>query len=201
MTGVTWAPGLAELPRVDYTPPKGTRVPRVSGGTTPTVVVFGQDDEHRSLSWTTTDGSTSASPASRHAANAPDEDASTDALLRHLHAGLQLPGVPSDYHFAIQRVIDALWSRRTKDPGAISAMEPLCRADVSLVKAYPDAFRSGDRFCSMSSMHYLVDLYEKAGDLDAALDAARLVEPFLYASEDVARLEAKIAVLREEDAP
>lgn len=201
MNDTTWAPSLADLPGVDYTPPKGTRTPRVSGGTTPTAISFGQDDEHRSLSWKTTNGSTSASPASRHLASAPDEDAPTDELLRHLHAGLQLPGVPTDYHFAIQRIIDALWSRRTKDSGAISAMEPLCRADVSLVRAYPDAFRSGDRFYAMSSMHHLVDLYENAGDLDAALDAARLVEPFLYASESVARLETKIAVLREEDAP
>ena len=201
MNDVTWALSLAKLPGVDYTPPSGTRTPRVSGGTTPAIGRFGPDDAHRSLSWATAGGSTSASPASRHAANAPGEDASTDALLRHLHAGLALPGVPTDYHFAIQRVIDALWSRRTKDSGAVSAMEPLCRADVSLVRAYPDAFQSGDRFYAMSSMHHLVDLYENAGDLDGALDAARLVEPFLHASNDVARIEAKIAMMREEDAP
>ena len=192
----TWAPGLAALPGVSYMPPAGATSAR--GGPTPTVTEYEFDGEvHRSLSWETTGGATSASPASRYGA---DPDAPTGDLIRNLHQALAEPGTPSDYHFAIQGVIDALWKRRRDDPQAVSAIEPLCLTDISIVEAYPDTFRTGERYYSMTSMDLLVTMYENAGDLDAAVALARRVDPFLNGRRDLERLEAKRARLADESA-
>ena len=197
----TWAPGLAALPGVSYAPPEGTSAPVRDRAEAPAINEFEFDGEvHRSLSWTIRDGSTSASPASRHAAGR-DPSAPTENLLRHLHDGLAKSGTPSDYHFAIQNVIDELWRRRKDDPRAVSAIEPLCLADISLVEAYRDSFRSGDRYYATTSMDLLVTLYENAGDLDAAVTLARRVDPFLNGTGDLDRLEAKRDRLAQEDAP
>ena len=198
----TWSSSLGSMPGVSYTPPPGLRRPATTGrGATPTVSEFEFDGEvHRSLSWKTRDGSTSASPASRHFSNQRGSASSTPDLLHELHEGLAKPGTPSDYHFAIQHVIDELWRRRKDDPQAISETEPLCLTDISIVEAYPDSFRSGGSYYAMTSTRLLVKLYENAGDLDAAVALARRVDAFLNGTGDVGRLEAKQARLADEEA-
>lgn len=199
----TWSPSLSELGGIIYSPPEGIQAPRLDRAhAAPDVSSFEFDDGERTyLSWRTRDGSTSASPASRHFATAPDDEAPIEEIVRHLHEGLCLPGTPSDYHFALQRVIDALWKRRRTDPEAVAPLEGLCLLDIAIVEAYPDPFRTGDRFVSMTSTHLLVSLYEHAGDLDAALTLARRVDPFLNGTGEVERLEEKRSRLAEEETP
>ena len=197
----TWAPTLADLEGVEYDPPRGIRTPQLQPKhSKPRVSRHTFDGRERvSLMWDTLSGSTSASPAARHFSNHQGETPATDALLRELHTGLALPGTPSDYHFAIQHVIDALWKRRKEDVMSIRAVEELCLLDIGIIEAYPDAFQSGGRFYTMTSMSLLVRLYEHAGDLDAALATARRVDPFLNGTGDVDRLEAKRNLIAEEE--
>ena len=189
----TWAPGLAHLPGIDYVAPPGTRPPRLSPNhATPRVSHHEFDGQSRCwLSWETREGSTSASPAQRHGATRPEAMDSASEILAHLHAGLALPGTPNDYHFAIQHAIDELWKRRKTDAAAILPIEGLCLLDIAIVEAYPTPFRSGDRFVSMTSTRLLVSLYEHAGDLEAAIELARRVDPFLNGMGEIERLEAK----------
>lgn len=198
----TWAPGLHRLPGVDYTPPPGTPVPSERQSATPRVSRHEFDGEvHTSLSWDTRGASTSASPASRHFSEQRGREAPAADILCQLHAGLVLPGTPSDYHFAIQHALDALWARRRDDPDAVKALEGLCLLDVAIVEAYPDAFRTDHGFHAMTAPDLLVRLYEGAGDLEAALAAARRVDPLTNGRADVEGLEDRLARLREEDAP
>ena len=196
----TWAPSLADLPGVEYVPPEGTGRPRLAAGhAAPRVSHHEYDGSARAwLSWETRDGSTSASPAQRYFSERPADEGPTSEVVRRLHEGLALPGTPSDYHFAIQRVIDALWKRRRTDPEAVVPIEGLCLLDIAIVEAYPGPFRAGDRFVSMTSTRLLVSLYERAGDLDAAVALARRVEPFLGGADEVERLEEKRGRLAEE---
>ena len=124
-----------------------------------------------------------------------------EALLGELHRGLLKPGTPSDYHFAIQHVIDELWRRRRSDPDAIHPLEALCLLDIAVVEAYPNAFRSGGSFYGMTAPALLVRLYENAGDLDMAVALARRVDPFLNGTGELDRLEAKRDLLAQEHAP
>ena len=128
----TWAYGLAALPGASYVPPAGA--PLMQGCATPTASERECNGAiRRSLFWKTEGGSTSASPASRHAADQVP-DAPTADLLWDLHDGLAKSSTPSDYHFAIQRAIDALWKRRRDDLQAVSDIEPLCLTDISIVE-------------------------------------------------------------------
>lgn len=196
----TWVPSLRELEAVRYSPPAGIQAPRLSRDQAiPKVSSYEFDGEERTyLSWKTRDGSTSASPASRHSATDSDDDSTIEEMVRHLHEGLCLPGTPSDYHFAIQRVVDALWKRRRSDPKAVGPLEELCLLDIAIVETHPDSFRTGDRFVSMTSTRLLVSLYEHAGDLDAAVALARRVDPFLNGTGEIERLEEKRNRLTEE---
>ncbi len=202
MSDTVWSPGLARLPGVTYSPPPGVSLPRSQRAATPRVSRYEFDGEiHGSLSWDTRGGSTSASPAARHFSDPPGRDAPAHTILQQLHAGLSLPGTPSDYHFAIQRALDALWSRRRDDPEAVAALEGLCLLDIEIVEAYPDAFRTEHGFYALTAPRLLIQLYEGAGDLEAALATARRVAPLLNGTADVEGLQARLARLHEEDAP
>lgn len=198
-----WAPSIADLPGVTYTAPSGITRPRVpKGQATPQVSQHEYDGESRSwLSWKTRGGTTSASPASRHFSNQRGKASSVEAILDELHQGLLKPGTPSDYHFALQHVIDELWRRRRSDPTAIPPLEALCLLDIAVVEAFPSAFRSGESFYAMTAPRLLVRLYENAGDLDAAVTLARRVDPFLNGTGELDRLEAKHVLLCQEEAP
>lgn len=198
----TWSDGLANLPGVGYRPPPGVRPPRLPRSQlVPRVGRHEFDgDRHVSHDWATDGGSTSASPASRYFSGR-DAPVTTREVLDRLHAGLALPGTPSDYHFAIQHAIEAVWKRRHTDPDAAAVVERLCLLDLHLVEAYPDPFRSGGSFAVIHAARLLVQLYEGAGDLEAALAAARRVEPMLNGTQDVTRLEGKLRLMHEEELP
>jgi len=188
-----WVSSLKQLSGVTYSPPKWSSAPRLKRvHAVPRVSSYEHDDQKRAhLSWQTEEGSTSASPSQRHFGTWPDAEAPVADSLHHLHAGLLLPGTPSDYHFAIQHCIGVLWKRRRTDPEAIPPLESLCLLDIAIVEAHPDFFRVGEHFVAISSARLLISLYEHAGDLDAALSLARRVSPLQHGNKELERLEKK----------
>ena len=194
----TWAPCLAELPGIEYVPPEGVGRPRLATRhATPRVSHHEYDGSASAwLSWETRDGSTSASPAQRYVSEWPTDEAPTPEVVRHLHAGLALPGTPSDYHFAIQHVIDALWKRRRTDPEAISPIEGLCLLDTAIVEAH--RFKENMPLAPNLAIRTLIKMYEGAADFDAALEVARRSLPYWMDNGDIERLEEKRGRLTEE---
>lgn len=206
MDETTWTPRLAELPGVGYVPPENIDRPSLkAGAATPEIHRHDFDGkEHVSLWWTTPEGGTSASPASRWFSQHEPMEAKTDEILDYLYRGLECPGTPSDYHFAIQNTHEALWKHRREDPAAVQAVERLCLLDLALVEAYPDMLRleyDGEvRYAAILAFERLIKLYERAGDIEAALDVARRAQRFGQDRGALERLEAKINALRAEEA-
>ena len=201
-----WVRRLAELAGVGYVPPENIDKPRLQAGAAkPEICRYDFDGkEHVSLSWTTPQGSTSASPSSRWFSQYEPEEVGIGEFINYLYRGLELPGTPSDYHFAIQSAHTALWKRRSEDPAAVQAVEHLCLLDLALVEAYPDMLQleydAEVRYAAILAFERLIKLYERAGDIEAALDVARRAQLFGQERGAVERLEAKINALRSEEA-
>lgn len=148
------------------------------------------------LEWPADDGRSagSASPAHSHAfTRSPDprEDPAA-AVLRNVAEGLELPGMPSDYHFLIQHCVDEFWPRRRKEPDLVTDIERLCWLDIALVQARPDAVsivRSGEtRFYAIKAFSVLIELYEGRGDKAKALEVAEVATRFNQCEDDRERL-------------
>jgi hypothetical protein len=163
---------------------------------------------HETLWWTyeDEDGGTSASPAHEVAFGGIDEERATSTLLKRLWEGLELPGEPSDYHFAIQTVANALWRRRRTEPEVLQWVEWLEWLDIRLVKAYPDAVRDEyadewgrSQFYGVGAFHTLIELYSREGFLQDALGVARIAGEFEQGEGEIAELEERLAALQAED--
>jgi hypothetical protein len=171
-----WFPRFADVPGVRYSPPEGLDVSKLrQRNVRPTVNRW--PDMPPSLSWPTPDGTTSQAPAGAHGLDDPRE-ATTARVLRTLAEALELPGEPSDYHFAIQNVVSLLWSRRAEGPQTFVELERLCWLDLQLIQVCPDAVSfehrdGGLQFFSVTTFRTLLDLYLTEGALG---DAARVLE-------------------------
>ena len=128
-------------------------------------------------------------------------------MLKRLWEGLELPGEPSDYHFAIQGAAGALWARRAAEPEVLAWFEHLSWLDLRLVQAVPDAVRDEfagahpgrQEFFSVSAFHSLISLYSREGLLQEALEVAQLAQRFGQGEDALADLEERFAALRAED--
>jgi len=143
MPSARWFPRFGDVPGVDFAPPPGVSRSRLPGhNARPTISHFEFDGRRReSLSWPSKDGTTSQSPASQHASASSSQDASSTDLLLHLYEVLELPGLLTDYHFAIQGCAGKLWERRRDEPRALADVERLSLLDIHLVEAHPNLFR------------------------------------------------------------
>jgi hypothetical protein len=174
-----WFQRFGDIPGVSYSTPASIDRRRLPGANArPQVHTF---DGERHLSWPGGEGSgvvsTSASPA--HQRGGTDlAGISTAAALQHLGETLELPGEPTDYHFAIQSVLQALWKRRRTEPTVLMTVEQLAWLDLSLAQARPDAVSTdihGERrFFAVLAFQYLITLYERDGALREALEVAEL---------------------------
>lgn len=98
---------------------------------------------HGYLRWPKVDGSSSASPAHERAFGA-DSPASGEAFIHWVWEGLELPGIPSDYHFLLQHAVVTLWSRRGSEPGGLYHLEVFGSLDLALLEAAPYAVLIND---------------------------------------------------------
>ncbi len=199
-----WYVRFGDIPGVEYSMPPGIDARRLPGfGLTPEVQRLVFDGVERvSLSWPTRDGTTGQSPAAGHAISEQELDGA--GTLRNLAESLELPGDPSDYHFAIQQILGRLWHLSKDDPGLLSDLERLAWLDLSLTRAEPAFFysdRDGTRqWYRFTGLGLLIRMYEREGAWNEALEVARIAynefgqEPKKFAdlSERVAALHAEV---------
>jgi len=196
---MVWARRLADIPGVGYQGMSEADRQRIKGhDAVPQVHRFG--DGLESLWW----GDTTASPASDR--EFPDQDLSTRHLLKHLSETLELPGIPSDYHFAIQHVIGELMGRRADEPEVLDEVERLCLVNIALVEATPDAVMvdmNGDPargYYQMLCFSTLITLYEEEGALPQAFAIAQKAARFGQGDVAQDRIMARHQAVLAEDA-
>lgn len=198
-----WSNGLAALPGIEYQKPPNIRAPYLpKAQATPQVLTpsFG-DGSRASLIWELPDGSTSASPAQRWECDSSDAELTTSEHVALLHTRLALPGTPSDYHFAIQSTSETIWGRRKIDTNAVAVVEKLCLLSLELVEAYPKFLRHDGHVARVVAFQRLVDMYEKSGDIEAALAIAQRAESFGNDTRSIGRLQEKRNILAQELVP
>jgi hypothetical protein len=151
-------------------------------------------------------GVTSASPAHSHAfGRAAENDGPISELLLNMMEGLELPGIPSDYHFIIQGCVKKLWAprRRREEPLVFGIVEKLCWLDIRLIEAKPNSVRIEGgfkrRFVHIIAFPLLIDLYEREGFLGEALEVAVRASAFEQGDKHAKRLKERIAALESED--
>jgi hypothetical protein len=193
-----WFQRFGDIPGVSYTTPEQidrTRLPGYDMAPTIHTPRFRTEGEE-TLRWPTGNGGlpSSASPAHDRAFSGSGDlrKAPTAALLRHVAEGLELPGIPSDYHFLIQHCVDEFWSRRRREPDLVTDIERLCWLDIALVQARPEAVSmavNGQRkFFQIKAFSVLIQLYEGCGDLAKALEVAEVATRFDQYKDDRQRL-------------
>jgi hypothetical protein len=151
--------------------------------------------------WPTAEGSTSATPASRHV----PVEASGEDLVSRVWEALELHGEAMDYHFVLQGAVDRLWSGRRSYPGGLELLEVFALLDLELMEAAPQAvsFDTGSvptSFVHVTSVPRLVLLLEREGAFGDALGVARRLARFDQGEDAVARLSEKIGAMAAEAA-
>lgn len=191
-----WFRRFADIPGLTYAPTKPVARTTIPGhDATPTIESYTADGKrHTSLTWQLPNGTTSASPASQHK---PADD-STAALLRNIDETLELPGEPSDYHFALQHVIGTLWDRH--EPHTLADIERLCWANINLIEAAPKAVQFEDAegkrsFVGVRAFFILMRIYEREGFLTEAIKVAELARRFGQGDDDLKELRERLATL------
>ncbi|MBN8564799.1 MAG: hypothetical protein J0L70_30160 [Leptolyngbya sp. UWPOB_LEPTO1] len=196
-----WYRRLAEVPGVQYQgSPDVIRSRLPEHKSVPEISTFNFDGkQHDSIMWTTPEGSTSASPAHRWQTQPQPNETKGQTALRQLHETLELPGILSDYHFAIQNCHQTLWKQRREEPWILSEVERLCWLDIHLVEAQPTIafWEREDTTHSISILAFgqLVRLYEREGNLYEALAVAQRAEHFQQGKYHLENLQPRIAQL------
>jgi hypothetical protein len=201
-----WFQRFGDIPGVSYATPAGIDRRRLPGADAqPQLHTY---DGERQLSWPGAEGSgiisTSSSPAHERAFGTDFAGMSTAAALQHLGEALELPGEPTDYHFAIQSVLQALWKRRRTEPTVLMMVEQLAWLDLSLAQARPDAVSTdiqGERkFYAVLAFQYLITLYEREGALREALEVAELAVRYAQQQAKRDELVARVTAVDAEEA-
>jgi hypothetical protein len=199
--GTQWYARFGDIPGVNYVTPQGIDRTRLKGaGVRPAVERFKDLDGKtvETLSWDTPGGSTSASPAHELTFGVELKKKTTPKLLQSLYETLELPGEPSDYHFAIQNVIEELWRRRRDDPGVLADIEALSWLNITFIQAQPatvtNEYSDEPSFSAVRAFARLVALYEREGAWRDALAVAELGVRYGQAGPNNALLE-RVAAL------
>lgn len=201
---VDWFRRFSEIPGVTFARPAGVDPTSLPGyGVVPETRVYEFEGRRReALSWPAESGVGSASPAHARAFG-NFRDAPAAEWLKHCYEGLELPGVPSDYHFIIQACAGALWSRRRREPQALEDVERLCWLDIQLIEARPETIEyeheDEPMFYRVLTFAILIDLYEREGYLREALAVADTAARHGQGPEARDRLAQRIAVVENED--
>jgi hypothetical protein len=177
-----WFRRLAEVPGIEYEcNPNIDRSLLPEHDAIPEVGTYTFDGKiHDSISWKTTEGSTSASPAHRwqgwgHIPEPRLNEVLTQAILRQCQETLELPGILSDYHHALQSCHELLWKHRRQDTWIITEIERLCLLDIQLDEVQNSISSERNRGFNLS-WGRLIQLYENEGNLYEAFALARRVD-------------------------
>ena len=204
MKSTQWYRRLSEVPHLQYqSDPTVKRTALPQHNTVPNVDTYEfQGKRHASLSWRTPGGSTSASPAHSWQTKRKKGESEAQTALRQLRETLELPGVLSDYYFAIQNAHEALWKHRREELWVLPVVEELCWLNIRLVEAYPEVVRleydNKSRFVHIFAFGTLMTLYEREGFLKEALEIAHRAARFENRTGAGDSLEARLATLNAE---
>lgn len=204
MKSAQWYRRLAEVPRLHYqSDPAIERTSLPHHNAVPEIHHYEfQGKRSDYLSWRTPGGSTSASPAHSWQTKRKKGETEAQTALRQLRETLELPGVLSDYYFAIQHTHEALWKHRREELWVLPVVEELCWLNIRLVETYPDVVRlehdSESRFVHILAFGTLMTLYEREGFLKEALEVAHRAARFENQTGAVDPLEARLAALNAE---
>lgn len=205
MNDEKWFPRFAEIPGINYDPPKGLDFNNLPGRSKVPEISFYEFDGKRrkSIMWKYGDVTSGASPAHDWETKPLPNESETATLLRQVYETLELPGTLSDYHFALQRTHDALNKFIGKETWVLSEIEKLCRLNIRLLEKYPETISyendDGVHYARALAFNRLINLYEKEGYLHDALAVARIAVRFDYGSDVVNDLEERIKLLESED--
>lgn len=201
-----WFPRFAEIPGIKYEAPPNLDFSALSGrGSVPEIEYYNIDGKrHVSLKWKSGDLTTSASPAHEWKTLPRGGESPAATLLRQVYETLELPGILSDYHFAIQHAHEALRRYVGKEIWVPAYIEKLCLLDVQLLDKYPEtivfeSIKNEIHYARASAFTRLIDLYEKEGYLREALQIAKIAERLEQGSGIVEELEARINLMETED--
>ena len=116
-----------------------------------------------------------------------------------MREAVELPGVISDYHFAIQQAIEELWRHRAQEPWVLEEVETLCWLDIRLITRSVREFqRDNGSLLVIYALNRLLTLFERVGYIREALDLAEFAIT-LGADEGVAgQLRERVAILSQE---
>jgi hypothetical protein len=204
MEDTKWFARLADVPSLGYRGHPNVDRRRLPGhDTRPRVDRFDFDGTlHSSLNWPTAEGSASQSPVSARCSFDDPRHATAVDVLRQIYEALELPGTAADYHFALLRSYEVLWSRFREQPDLLPELEQLLLLDIALVEARPDILQMGGEnetfWAGVPAFHHLVRLYEREGYLEDALAIARRGAPLRQGGDDLRRLEQRVATLSAE---
>lgn len=203
------------MPRIEYESPvpidRGS-LPRHDATPRQTRVSLFDGREFDELRWDPEkneyeDFVTSRSPAQDHAWAADRDEIDSEALRTRLWESLELPGEPSDYHFAIQSAAALLWRRKATEPDALRWCEYLFRLDLRLIESCPDAIRDryaeddGSRppYYQATAFDSLTSMYEREGYLAEALDVATVAARFGQGQSRIDEIRERLEAVRAED--
>jgi hypothetical protein len=195
-----WFRRLAEIPGVGYPASDGVVRSKLKGhSAVPQVTTYNFDGRKRQvLSWPS---GSSASPA--HEWGFSPDTSSTAAALKRLAEALELPGIPSDYHFAIQHCLEFLYKQRREEPWQLREVERLAWLDVRLIEACPESIRFGDdlddKFVHALAFGRLIDLYVNEGLMREAVDVAERAARFAQGGIDLEELRERLAHIESEN--
>ena len=206
MNDERWFPRFAEIPGIKYETPPNLDFSALPGrGRVPEIEYYNINGKrHVSLNWKSGDIITSASPAHEWKTLPRGGESPAATLLRQVYETLELPGILSDYHFAIQHAHEALRKYVGKEIWVPAYIEKLCLLDVQLLDKYPEtivfeSIKNEIHYARASAFTRLIDLYEKEGYLREALQIAKIAERLEQGSGIVEELEARINLMETED--
>jgi hypothetical protein len=213
---ISWFKRLGDIPGIDYKSPVEVdreSLPGHDAVPRQTRIALFEGRELDRLTWESEQidddgiGTSGRSPAQAHAWAPDREELTSEELLARLWEALELPGEPSDYHFAMQSAAGMLWRSKREEPEAVRWCEYLYLLDVRLIEVSPEALANEfatddgtqDPFYQASAFHSLPTLYEREGFLGEALRIAEIGTRFGQGKERVEGLEERIAAVRAED--
>ncbi|MFF1872608.1 hypothetical protein [Kitasatospora herbaricolor] len=191
-----WFERMAAIPGLSFAGSPGVVRAAVAGASDR------PDESYGSPMWPTAEGSTSATPASRHV----PAEARGEALTTRVWEALEIPGSAMDYHFVLQDAVGRLWDSRRTDPGGLELLEVFALLDLELMEAAPEAvsFDSVDdattprSFVRVTSVPRLISLLEREGAFTEAFALAGRLARFGQGEDVTARLSEKRGALAAE---
>lgn len=153
--------------------------------------------------WKYGDMTTSASPAKEWKTVPRSGESEATTVFRQIYETLELPGMLSDYHFALQNAHGELDNYTTEESWVLPEIERLCWLNIHLVEKYPETISyendDGVNYARMTAFGRLISLYEDEGYLRDALDVAKIAVKFDSRDDVVERLKERINLLETED--